>query len=910
MQSKKIKASVVAWLLLMPLFIGLLFIGGTSAATPILDETSWTKGTLDSVSDVSYVVSEAIDLQGYLHVSYFESIGSDLMYATNSGGEWRTEVVDSIGNVGRYNSIAVDSMGKVHISYYDATTNDLKYAKGNFGEWSIAVVDSVGVVGEYNSISCDSSMVYITYLDYSNSNLKFAVNSGSGWSTSVAVEDVGLGNSQISSNGKLHVAFLTADNRLSYASMNNSEWSVVQIDTSSSFGKEMDIGLKNGQPCIAYYDTITHDLKLAIRGTNNVWSKLVIDDTTDVASWLSLDTNSGTGFHITYYDYFNQNLCYAVLGDEWEHFILDTSVSTCSAIVSDYNGKQHVVYIDIIGTTTRLSYITNSGAKWMLETVDENGTVGQQSSLAVDAEGHTHIAYYDSSNGSLNYANNIDGWNVEVVDNSTAKVGQYPSLALDAEGNAHISYYDAIGAKILKYATNAAGDWNIHTLDGSGDVGMYSSIGIDGNGKVHIAYLNSAANNLKYTSNAGGDWIIGLIDNSGTVDGRTSLAIDSLNQVHVAYYRAGELIHANQVGSEWAKEPLESTDQLGGGVSMFIDDQDQIYVTYYNTVLTLLKYINNVGGQWNSAEIIEADGIVGVASTIKVDENGDAHIAYVDNADYGILKYVEKRNGIWMFQKVDLQGCGDDISMALDAQGRAHVSYYNPVTKDLMYASSIVVPTAPTNLTVTVSDGLVTLNWEAPQNDGGSDITEYQIFRSDGVTSTLSLYSDVSHDTTVYNDLGVENGVSYIYRVRAVNSEGGSSYSNQVIGTPCTLPDAPDLKASGRDKSVVLEWDEPDNGGAAIIEYKVYRKNETGMWLLIGTVNGTETKYTDTGLENGVEYSYYVTAVNPSGEGPESGMVSATANPDNTWMIIIVAVIILAAVGVGAFLLLRQKGKL
>lgn len=911
MQTKKLRASAVAWLLLMPLFMGLLFIGGTgSAVTLSLDETSWTKGTIDSESDVSNVISEAIDLDGYLHVSYYDTFGQNLMYATNSDGAWMTEVVDSSANVGKYNSIAVDSSGKVHISYYDATNNDLKYATGNLDSWSISVVDSTGVVGEYNSIAIGSGSVYITYLDYSNDALKYAVKSGNSWSTALAIEDVGFGNSLMFTDGKLQVAYISQDNELCYASLNGSEWTSEVVDSGSSFGVEIDIDAMGERPCVAYYDEISRDLKLAIRGTSGVWSKQIVDDTTNVNSWLSLDIDSMNRFHITYYDMSNQDLCYAYFNDDWSFWVLDTSGGVCSAMVSDYNNKQHVVYIDLVDASAQLSYITNSGAKWVLETVDEDGLVGEQSSIAVDADGFIHMAYYDNSNGSLNYANNVDGWNVVTIDNTTPMVGLFPSIALDADGNVHISYYDMTGSRILKYATNQDGDWDIRTLDGSGDVGLYSSIAIDGNGSVHIAYLNHASKNLKYTSNAGGDWIIGLIDSSGQVEGRVSLAVDSENMVHVAYYRSGELIHANQIVTGWAIESLETSDQLGGGISMFIDDQDQIYITYYNEVLSLLKYKNNVGGQWNGAQVIEAEGNVGIASSIMVDANGDEHIAYVDQAGSGILKYVEKRNGIWMFQKVDLQGCGDHISMAMDFQGRAHISYYDPVGKDLRYASSVVVPSAPLNLTTTVGDGAVTLNWEAPASNGGANITEYVIYRGTS-TNDLVLYDDVSGTANSYSDLGLENGVSWTYRIRAMNSEGSSPYSNAVVGTPCTLPGMPDVDASGQDKAVLLKWNAPDNGGAAITEYRVYRQNETGMFVLIATVGGGETRYTDTGLENGVEYTYQVGAVNPAGPGPWSEKASATANPNNDMVMIIVFIVVIAAVaGAGIFLLMRQKGKI
>ncbi|MBN1109297.1 MAG: fibronectin type III domain-containing protein, partial [Methanomassiliicoccales archaeon] len=258
--------------------------------------------------------------------------------------------------------------------------------------------------------------------------------------------------------------------------------------------------------------------------------------------------------------------------------------------------------------------------------------------------------------------------------------------------------------------------------------------------------------------------------------------------------------------------------------------------------------------------------------------------------------------------KVDLQGCGEHISMAMDGLGRMHISYFDPVGENLMYASAITIPSTPMNLTASVSDGTVTLHWEAPANNGGANITQYAIYRG-GSENGLTLYTIVSGSITNYVDTGLENGVTLVYRIRAVNSEGSSPYSNSVEATPCSEPGAPDVKASGRDKAVQLSWDEPDNGGAEILEYRIYRKNETGVFHQIATVDGIETSYKDVDLENGAEYFYYVTAVNPAGESTPSATASATANPDSTWMIIVVVIVVVAAIGVGAFLFLRQKGK-
>jgi hypothetical protein len=375
------------------------------------------------------------------------------------------------------------------------------------------------------------------------------------------------------------------------------------------------------------------------------------------------------------------------------------------------------------------------------------------------------------------------------------------------------------------------------------------------------------------------------------------------------YYRGGELIHANQTSTGWFKESVESTDQLGEGISMYIDENDAIYCTYYNTFSSALKYIRNVGGEWNTSESIETEGQGGAGSVIAVDTSGNERITYVDTVN-GVLKYAERRNGIWMYQKVDLDGVGDVISMAMDSLGRAHISYYDPISQDLRYATSITVPSAPLNLTVDVDSGSVSLDWDMPINDGGAPITHFLIYRGTTADSLIA-YAEVDGASDSFVDTGLENGVTWIYRVKAGNSEGYSVYSNQVSATPCTLPGAPNVQAVGEDKAVVLDWNAPDDGGAAILRYDIYRKNENNVFVLIANVNGDVTYYKDTGLTNGVEYTYFIKAVNPAGEGPQSPEVSATPDEGMDMMLVIViAIVVLAAVGVGVIFFLKKSGRI
>ena len=91
----------------------------------------------------------------------------------------------------------------------------------------------------------------------------------------------------------------------------------------------------------------------------------------------------------------------------------------------------------------------------------------------------------------------------------------------------------------------------------------------------------------------------------------------------------------------------------------------------------------------------------------------------------------------------------------------------------------ITVPSAPRNLLAGGGDGQVTLTWEAPEDDGGSAITDYEV-RIDGKGRWISIGStDTTHTVT-----GLVNGQVYVFQVRAVNSNRKGRASNRVEAAP------------------------------------------------------------------------------------------------------------------------------
>ena len=89
------------------------------------------------------------------------------------------------------------------------------------------------------------------------------------------------------------------------------------------------------------------------------------------------------------------------------------------------------------------------------------------------------------------------------------------------------------------------------------------------------------------------------------------------------------------------------------------------------------------------------------------------------------------------------------------------------------------VPDAPTNLIAEAADAAVTLTWDAPKDDGGAAITDYE-YRINRRNPWISIGST----GTTHTVTGLVNGTAYVFEVRAVNRIGRSRASNRAEATP------------------------------------------------------------------------------------------------------------------------------
>ena len=246
---------------------------------------------------------------------------------------------------------------------------------------------------------------------------------------------------------------------------------------------------------------------------------------------------------------------------------------------------------------------------------------------------------------------------------------------------------------------------------------------------------------------------------------------------------------------------------------------------------------------------------------------------------------------------------------AINPEGTSEQSNY--VNVETTAAPTPSVPAPPTGLTaLSVTHDSVTLSWDDP---GDSSITGYQVLRrsrdgdeygdGQGPAEFVAVVDDTGSSATTYSDTSVTAHTRYVYRVKAINSEGmseRSSYLNletaeeptpeptarpEPTPTP-SVPAAPAglLVSSATHDSVTLSWDDP--GDSSVTGYQVLRRSrdrdEYGDGLgsasfdvIVDDTGSLASTYTDGSVEAGTRYAYAVKARNAQGLGEVSDAVDA-----------------------------------
>ncbi len=336
-------------------------------------------------------------------------------------------------------------------------------------------------------------------------------------------------------------------------------------------------------------------------------------------------------------------------------------------------------------------------------------------------------------------------------------------------------------------------------------------------------------------------------------------------------YRTGGLIHSSPaIGSDgtiyvgsndnylYAVNPdgtLKWRYKTGGSVrsSPVIDPQGIVYVGSNDDYLYAIssngefEWRYKTGGSIHSSPAIGSDGTIYVGS--------DDHYLYAIKPD-GTLR--------WRFET----GKKIRSSPAIGSDGTIYVGSYD----HYLYAVN--------------PDG--SLKWKC---EPGKTIISSPAIGSDGTiyvgSNDYRLYAINPNGTLKWK---YETGDS-IRSSPAISSDGTiyvGSYDNNLYAVGISPPTKPsNLSATPTDTEIILKWSKSRGGTYPIAGYAIYRGTSPGGEESnpIATVSANVTTYTDTNVQKGVLYYYYVKAFdnqNPPNYSDPSNEVFAALNLDIT----------------------------
>ncbi len=254
---------------------------------------------------------------------------------------------------------------------------------------------------------------------------------------------------------------------------------------------------------------------------------------------------------------------------------------------------------------------------------------------------------------------------------------------------------------------------------------------------------------------------------------------------------------------------------------------------------------------------------------------------FVNGTSNGVYQIKDDGTNPDLYYNIDSVNLHAKVSLYVTVYNKSNVYKTSSVVSNLYVKENTDPPDPPTNLTVTkFNETSVVLLWD----DNSTTEEYYEIWRSAGTETAYGTqpYKTLPKNSTNYSDYGLMTYVTYFYKIRAKNSYGNSTYSNQASTSGGTSGDSPSNLTGnvlGATK-VYLTWNDNSNNENG---FKIERKDVSlgsSTWEQAGVVSPNYTEFTDQGLTSRTTYSYRVGALLTSSIAYSNTITVTTANVD------------------------------
>ena len=290
-------------------------------------------------------------------------------------------------------------------------------------------------------------------------------------------------------------------------------------------------------------------------------------------SFCSLTLDSQQHPHISWVDWGTMpgaKLRYAHwTGTEWKIAPIPLAadiVAYYTSIALDAQDRPNISFYEYTGPKgtdfrVRLRVVRLNGQLWDVETIDGQNQSGKFNALAIDSQGHRHLAYanVNGETAGLRYAySDSDSWKPEVVEGLPQRQSYEGYSACPDRGPRRQS--SCFVFSILKSipdqvrSSRKDGRWNIETVDQVAAVGYpdRNAIVLDDAGQPYISYFDAGQGVLKLAHREMQKWIVETVDSAGA-GFTSSLQIDR-GVLWIGY--------ADEAGNGFkvARRPLKSSE--------------------------------------------------------------------------------------------------------------------------------------------------------------------------------------------------------------------------------------------------------------------------------------------------------------------------------------------------------------
>ena len=318
------------------------------------------------------------------------------------------------------------------------------------------------------------------------------------------------------------------------------------------------------------------------------------------------------------------------------------------------------------------------------------GVNGVANDMAYDKNGVLSFAYYDQAQHTLKYAtrSTTGQWSAtQIVDTSGNDVGATMSLAVNSLGQPSVAYYDATNGD-LDYARFDGGVWKRSTLDTKNIVGQFPSLAFDSSNNPIVAYYRKTSGDLRVMRFNGSIWLRDEVDTGGDVGQFDSLSVSSSGTVGVAYSDStnGALKYAQLSGSAWTVETVDDLQGVAAFISLAYDHSNNAAISYYDAYPADLKYASKATGTWMAQPIVRK-GAVGLFTNLWFDNNGEANIVYFSRKSNALFRVHGAIDSLTADTLSLLGGSNAAAAPTLDGSAATY-SWFN-VAKNKIYTGDI-----------------------------------------------------------------------------------------------------------------------------------------------------------------------------------------------------------------------------